>query len=276
MAVLFSAYQMWLAARGFVFSVTLPVVGTVGFGQLQQLQINALHVTFALVLAFLLYPCFNGDGGIARRLSSVLPAARERFGPDSAVVTGLERLRAGLHWLAVDPDLDRVAPLDALLPAAYYMSSFDEILRLRSLGLGAGTTVPVPGFGEVSVAYMMGVLALLLMLEATRRSLGAYLMLIVAAFVVYAKYGWLIALDTPLIGVLSITNTDWGVIIRNLWYTDQGILGVPVLVSTQFIYIFILFGAFLETFGAGKWFIDLAYAATARRKGGPAKASILA
>ena len=47
-------------------------------------------------------------------------------------------------------------------------------------------------------------------------------------------------------------------------------------VSVQFIYIFILFGAFLEMSGAGQWFIDLAYGATGTRKGGPAKASILA
>jgi len=49
-----------------------------------------------------------------------------------------------------------------------------------------------------------------------------------------------------------------------------------VLVSVQFIYIFILFGAFLEMSGAGQWLIDLAYSATGTRKGGPAKASILA
>ena len=54
-AVLFSLYQVWLAARGFIFEVSLPVVGTVRVAALQQLQINALHVVFALTLAFALF-----------------------------------------------------------------------------------------------------------------------------------------------------------------------------------------------------------------------------
>lgn len=67
-AITFSAFQMWLAARGFVFAVTLPGIGRIELAALQLLQINAIHVIFALLLAFLLYPPTTGDGSIARRL----------------------------------------------------------------------------------------------------------------------------------------------------------------------------------------------------------------
>ena len=295
--ILFSLFQVWLAARGFEFVVTLPLVGEVVIAKLQQLQINAFHVAFALVLAFALYPSTTGDGAIAGRLAGVVPGVAARLGDDHPATVATRRLRGAARWAFVDPDMDRITPFDLLLmvgilaAAGYYLTEFREILRLRALGLSAGRSVgeiytvlaPVESalgvvlpFADASFAYLLGVVAFLLVLEATRRTLGLSLVLIVSSFIVYAKYGYLIPLDAPYVGVLSTSEGTWSSIVTNLWYTDQGILGVPVLVSVQFIYIFILFGAFLEASGAGQWFIDLAYAATGRRKGGPAKASILA
>ena len=56
----------------------------------------------------------------------------------------------------------------------------------------------------------------------------------------------------------------------------EGIFGIPLGVAATFIFVFVLFGAFLEVTGAGKFFIDLAYAATGRQRGGPAKAAVIA
>jgi TRAP transporter 4TM/12TM fusion protein len=56
----------------------------------------------------------------------------------------------------------------------------------------------------------------------------------------------------------------------------EGIFGIPLGVASTFIFVFVLFGAFLEVTGAGKFFIDLAYATTGRQRGGPAKAAIVA
>ncbi|WP_332897421.1 TRAP transporter permease [Haladaptatus sp. CMSO5] len=292
-ALAFSTYQMWLAARGFEFNVTLPFVGEVGFGQLQSLQLNAIHVVFALVIAFLLFPPSTGDGFVSGRLARLHSWVRESAGENSAVAGVADRVANFFYWFMGDRNIDRITPFDlvlvllAVLAGHYYLTNFEEILNLRAVGLSAGRTLgevytflgpldALPIIGTSSWAYLLGIIAVLLVLEATRRALGFYLMAIVGFFIVYAKFGWLIAPNTPVIGVLSITDTSWGQIIRNLWYTDQGILGVPVRVSLEFIYIFILFGAFLETSGAGRWFIDLAYSVTGKRKGGPAKASILA
>ncbi|WP_338730132.1 TRAP transporter fused permease subunit [Haladaptatus sp. DJG-WS-42] len=292
-ALAFSTYQMWLAARGFEFNVTLPFVGEVGFGQLQSLQLNAIHVVFALVIAFLLFPPSTGDGFVSGRLARLHAWVGESAGENSAIAGVADRVASFLYWFMGDRNIDRITPYDlvlvllAVLAGHYYLTNFEEILNLRAVGLASGRTLgevytflapldALPVIGTESWAYLLGIIAVSLVLEATRRALGFYLMAIVGFFIVYAKFGWLIAPNTPVIGVLSITDTSWGLIIRNLWYTDQGILGVPVRVSLEFIYIFILFGAFLETSGAGQWFIDLAYSVTGKRKGGPAKASILA
>ena len=56
----------------------------------------------------------------------------------------------------------------------------------------------------------------------------------------------------------------------------EGIFGLPLGVAATFIFVFVLFGAFLEVTGAGKFFIDLAYAATGKQRGGPAKAAVIA
>jgi TRAP transporter 4TM/12TM fusion protein len=293
--ITFSLFQMWLAAKGFVLSITLPLIGEVEFVSLQLLQINAIHVTFGLVLAFLLYPASTGDGPIASRCKRFGTAVDDRFGPGHPLARAVDAVGGALGWAFVDPDLNRVAPIDlvliplAALSAAYFVTDFDEIQRMRALGLESGRAIhevftfldPVAGLlgplTDTSYAMVLGVIGVLLVLEATRRAISLYLMLIVAAFIVYARFGVLIPQNAAYVGVLSIPELSWPSIIQNLWYnTENGVFGIPITVSVQFIYIFILFGAFLEMSGAGQWFIDLAYAATGTRKGGPAKASILA
>lgn len=287
----FSAFQLWIAARGFIFEVTLPVIGTYRLTALAQLQVRAIHVTFALILAFLLFPGSTGNGVLTRRLGLIVPFARKQFGetPPTLIV---ERVSAVCSWMFVDSHNDRVTPADlaliglALLPMWYYATRYREVTDvIRVRGLQGAETIEgvfpvleplaVGPFATWSLAFIMGVLAILLVLEATRRSLGLLLMALVGAFIAYGRYGYLIPRDVPGIGILSIRELRWDQVVQNLWYTVEGILGLPVGVSVRFIYIFILFGAFLEMSGAGKWFIDLAYTTTGTRKGGPAKASVV-
>jgi len=290
--ILFSAFQLWLGARGFVFEFTVPGFGAVRLASLASLQIRAIHVNFALVMAFLLFPGSTGTGAITRRVGSLPAVTRNRFG-DSPVTRAAEAVRSAVWWAFVDEESTRITPSDLALillstfPTLYYVTQFEEItdvIRVRGLG-GAGTLGEVvPPFSplelgflaDYSLAYLTGVLAILLVLEATRRALGLLLTLLVSLFLLYAKYGYLLPRDLPVAQTFATSQLRWNQIVQNLWYTVEGILGVPVGVSVRFIYIFILFGAFLEMSGAGKWFIDLAYSMTGTRKGGPAKASVVA
>ncbi len=310
-AVSFSAFQMYIAARGQQFEfdlpfhgtylyswysealelvgLTLPAEGTVRIAQLQQLQINTIHVAFGLILAFLYYPPSTGEGAISRRFSRYHGSLKE-MAPDGAVGQAVDAAGRFGRWFGVDTSRERVTPSDALLvvlallPAYYTATEFDEIRRMRVRGLEAGRPigevwpifdpVAVGPFADTSLAFIMGVIGILLVIEATRRALGVLLMSLVALFIVYAYLGHFIPRGMPGFGLFSITPTPWSSIVRDLWYnTEAGIMGRPVTVSVRFIYIFILFGAFLEMSGAGQWFIDLAYSVTGTRRGGPAKAS---
>ncbi|WP_222913816.1 TRAP transporter fused permease subunit [Natrinema sp. SYSU A 869] len=292
--ILFSVFQLFLAARGFSFTIWLPIVDNWGVS-LQLLQANAVHVSFALVLTFLLFPASMGDGIVTRNLGRIVPAASRRLGDQNLVTRLLARARATFRWAFLDPNRERVTPFDLLcmvasiLSAIYFLTEFSEIQNMRVFGLTFGRPVTevypflqpvlggVPFVSEYSYAMALGGIGVLLVLEATRRTLGLPLMIIVATFIVYARWGYLISGETPFIGLLAVNELTWPSIVQNLWYnTENGVFGIPVTVSVSFIYIFILFGAFLEMSGAGQWFIDLAYAATGDRKGGPAKASILA
>jgi TRAP transporter 4TM/12TM fusion protein len=292
--ILFSVFQLFLAAKSFTFTVPLPLVADWEIS-LQLLQANAVHVAFALAITFLLFPASTGDGFVVRTLGRVVPALRRQFGADNPLTRAAAGLRRGVRWAFLDPEMERVTVFDlvcilgAVLSAFYFLTEFAEIQNMRVFGIDAGRPVTaiytfldpilggVPFVSEYSYAMALGVIGILLVLEATRRTLGLPLMLIVASFIVYARWGYLINSGTPFLGLLAIPELTWPDIIQNLWYnTENGVFGIPVTVSVSFIYIFILFGSFLEMSGAGQWFIDLAYAATGKRKGGPAKASILA
>ena len=299
--ILFSTFQMFLAARSFTFSVWLPTVEFAGLSlapfrvSLQLLQANAIHVVFALVLTFLMFPGSTGDGIVAGNLGRVVPALSRQFGDDNPLTRLVAGVRSAFRWAFLDPDRERVTPFDLLciaaagLAAVYFLTEFSEIQRMRVFGIDSGRPITevygfldlflgsVPFVSEYSYAMALGAIGVLLVLEATRRTLGLPLMIIVASFIVYARWGYLISGSTPFIGLLAIPELTWPDIVQNLWYnTENGVFGIPVTVSVSFIYIFILFGSFLEMSGAGQWFIDLAYALTGGRKGGPAKASILA
>lgn len=303
-AIFFSAFQMWIAARGFRFELTLPGGGTYRLTALSLLQVNAIHVTFGLLLAFLMFPTTTGDGAFARRVARIPPLVRRRFGESSPVVV-VERLAGAVRWAMLDEHRNRVTPVDGILigltvlPVTYLLTDFQEVVDdLRVFGIDAGRPlgevypffdpIAVGPLADTSWAFVMGALAILLVVEATRRALGFLLMSLVVLFLAYARWGHAViprGVDVGIgpantafewIGILAVTEQSWASIVRDMWYnTEAGILGLPVTVSVRFIFIFILFGAFLEMSGAGKWFIDLAYSATGTRRGGPAKASVV-
>ncbi len=113
-------------------------------------------------------------------------------------------------------------------------------------------------------------LAVLLVLEGSRRVVGAPISIIATIFIAYALLGPYIP------GMLGHRGFAMKRILNHLYLTTEGILGLPLGVSATFVYLFILFGAFLHKSGLGKFFIDLALAATGHTVGGPAKVAVMA
>ncbi len=125
----------------------------------------------------------------------------------------------------------------------------------------------------------VGVLTTLLVLEAARRAVGFSMTLIAATFIAYGfagRKGELPWLADWLPGILNHRGYSLDRLANQLTLGAEGIFGIPLGVASTFIFVFVLFGAFLEVTGAGKFFIDLAYATTGRQRGGPAKAAIIA
>ena len=117
---------------------------------------------------------------------------------------------------------------------------------------------------------VVSIIGTLLVLEACRRVIGFIMTGICILSIVYAMYG-------PYMPELII-HKGYSIerITTTLWLTTEGIFGLPIGVAATFVFVFVLFGAILETTGGGAFFIDMAYALTGRFSGGPAKASVVA
>ena len=116
---------------------------------------------------------------------------------------------------------------------------------------------------------VVGVIGVLLVIEATRRVVGIPMVVVVTAFIVYAFAG------PHMPGVLSHRGLTPEQLVGHLYFTTEGIFGIPLGVSSTFIFLFILFGAYLESTGLGKFFIDIANAIAGWASGGPAKVAVL-
>lgn len=125
----------------------------------------------------------------------------------------------------------------------------------------------------------MGVLTMIVVLEGARRAVGLGMTIIGAVFILYAfagSRGELPFLGDWMPGILNHRGYTLERLSSQMILGAEGIFGLPLGVAATFIFVFVLFGAFLEVTGAGKFFIDLAYAATGRQRGGPAKAAVIA
>ena len=117
--------------------------------------------------------------------------------------------------------------------------------------------------------WILGGLAVLLVLEATRRVAGGTLAWVALACVLYAKFAYLFP------GLLYARGSSWGRIASYLYLDSGGILGVPLDVAASILVAYIFFGQALYAVGGDKFLIDLALVAMGRYRGGSAKVSIV-
>ncbi len=132
---------------------------------------------------------------------------------------------------------------------------------LLILNLGENINIPIE--------LIIGIIGILILLEATRRAIGLPLVIIAICFLLFSYFGKY-APDIISHGGLSLKR-----LVGFQWFDQEAIFGIPIGVSVDFIFLFVLFGALLETAGGGKYFLDLAFAMVGKMRGGPAKAAIL-
>ncbi|WP_459908727.1 TRAP transporter permease [Desulfotomaculum defluvii] len=157
--------------------------------------------------------------------------------------------RSKLHWF------------DALLAVAAVATPMYILVYYKELVMRAGIVT--------TTDMIIGGLGILFVIEAARRVVGWPIVTVAILFLGYAFAG------PYLPGAFAHQGATISGLVGHLYYTTEGIFGIPLGVSSTFIFLFILFGAYLEKTGLGKFFIDLANAIAGWASGGPAKVAVL-
>lgn len=212
-ALSWSFFQLWISS---------PLPFQLNFLIFSSSEARAIHLAFALFLAFTAYPCFV--------------SSPRRFIPIS-------------DWL--------MAAAGAYC-AAYGYIFYEELARRP--GLPTTQDMVVAGVGIV------------LLLEAARRALGLPLLIVGLVFLGYSYFGsasWMPEL-------IQHKGASLSKIASHQWLSTEGVFGIALGVSADFVFLFVLFGALLDKAGAGNYFIKVAFSLMGHLRGGPAKAAVLA
>jgi len=216
-AIIWSLFQLWYASPfPFIFNI----------GMFKGLPARAIHLGFALLLAFLIFPISRN-----KKIS------------------------------IFDILISIVAAFCCLYIYFFYDQLIDRGGVLLKITLGENINIPIE--------LIIGIIGILILLEATRRVIGKPLAIIAIIFLLFSYFGQY-APDIISHGGLSLNR-----LVGFQWFDQEAIFGIPIGVSVDFIFLFVLFGALLETAGGGKYFLDLAFAMVGKMRGGPAKAAIL-
>jgi len=138
----------------------------------------------------------------------------------------------------------------------YHALRFDTIARQMAV------------FTQLDI--IMALIGIVVLFVICYRVVGWPVLVVVALFIGYAYFG----VHIP--GRFGHAGYRWERIVTFLFYTTEGVIGTPTMVASTFIFVFIMFAAFLVQTGVGAFFIDIANAITGRSVGGPAKMVVIA
>ncbi|MEX2442040.1 MAG: TRAP transporter permease [Alkalispirochaeta sp.] len=161
----------------------------------------------------------------------------------------------GIHSLKHTPLIDYIIAIVAIVAALYIVLDWDGI----TTRMGMPTTRDL----------VMSVALILLLFEASRRGIGIPMVIIAIAFTLYAFFG------QSMPGILAWRGVSLTRYTSQIVLSSEGIFGIPLDVSARTVYLFVVFGALLERFGAGQFFNDISISLLGKFKGGPAKAAVV-
>jgi TRAP transporter 4TM/12TM fusion protein len=160
---------------------------------------------------------------------------------------------------------DRVPLTDWVLMAVGAFCTFYVFWFSDTLAMTARSGLPT------QAQVIIGAVGIVILLEASRRALGPALTIVGSLFLLYAYMGtgWLIP------DLIEHEGLSFTALINAQWLDTGGVFGIPLGVSTAFVFLFVLFGSLLDKAGAGNYFIKLAFAGLGHLRGGPAKAAVV-
>ncbi len=270
-------------AGGFVTAVAVGLSAwhyhTAGFGLHNEIAHRAIHLAVVLGLCFLVFPRQKRLHGPWEWVVSLALAAfhillgwgllQSSAGADLPLVAKAAFMVVMLAIAALSlpfggwgTDRHHIPWRDAVLAALasgfslYLVVFFDGIFIQR------------PG-QHTPLDLMIGVIAIAMVLEAARRTMGVFLPLLAIATVLYGIFG------PYLPGDLAHRGYSVPRVVAHLYKGTEGIYGIPVGVVATFVFHFVLFGIMAQLTGLGQLFVNLATIAAGRYSGGPAKVSVV-
>ena len=197
---------------------------------LDSVYVRCIHLAFAIMLVYLSYPAFKKI--------------------ETKGIFSFLSVKSRIHF--VDYALGIIAASAALYLAMNYV----ELAERQG--------------APILMDIVVGVVLVILLLEAARRSLGPFLVIVACLFIFYAFFG------PYMPDVIAFKGVSFRRFMSQTTISTEGIYGIPLDVSAMIVFLFVLFGSMLDKAGGGRFFIDLAFSLLGRFKGGPAKAAVLA
>ncbi|MFP4214071.1 MAG: TRAP transporter permease [Desulfohalobiaceae bacterium] len=212
----------------------------IAFNPINSHIARAWHLAFAICLAYLLFPAYKQHSPPA------LVNWTQKIIPKLSLKSNRTRI----------PIYDILFAVLATVGCLYIWWDYENLINRQGL--------------PSSLDIWMGIILIVFLLEAARRCLGPPLAILALLFLLYNFIG------PYMPEVLRHGGMPLDFVISDMYLSTTGIFGVPLGVSTDFVFLFVLFGALLDKAGGGKYFIDVAFSALGTYRGGPAKAAVAA
>ena len=214
----------------------------IAYTPLNSIIARSIHLTFAITMVYLAFPGTKkpGESWVQRMSLQLFPGF----------------MRPQRSTREVIPWYDYALAIIAGMGAFYMAWDYANIIQRSGL--------------PIQRDVFVGAILVVLLLEAARRALGPALPILAILFLLYCFVG------PYMPSFIAHPGVPLEFVVDHMYLSDSGIWGVPIGVSTSFVFLFVLFGSLLDKAGAANYFVQVAFAALGRFRGGPAKAAVVA
>jgi TRAP transporter 4TM/12TM fusion protein len=254
-ALAWSLFQLWIAS---------PVPFIFGFGVFNDTEARSIHLAFAIFLAFAAFPAARtpvqlGLGVAVPVILGILFFVSAKSGSSTWWIPLISL--AVVAAILLGSPKDRIPAWEWALAIVGAMTALYLYVFYSQISSRVGA--------PITQDFVVSVIGLMVLLEATRRALGPALMIVASVFLIYTVLG------PYMPNIIAHKGNNLSEIVNHQWITTEGVFGIALGVSTSFVFLFVLFGSLLDRAGAGNYFIQVAFSLMGHMRGGPAKAAVV-
>ena len=254
-ALAWSLFQLWFAS---------PFPFMLGFGVFNDTEARSIHLAFAVFLAFAAFPSTRSKVQLTLGVGVplIMGALLMFSAKDGSSTWWIMPVAIAVAAMVVlGSPKDRIPAWEWAMGVIAALTAIYLYVYYREISGRVGA--------PVTQDFVVAVIGILLLLEATRRALGPALMIVASVFLLYTVLG------PYMPGIIAHKGNNLSEIVNHQWITTEGVFGIALGVSTSFVFLFVLFGSLLDKAGAGNYFIQVAFSLMGHMRGGPAKAAVV-